>query len=268
MKKYYIVLVAAFLASGCSNVVTRHFKVFTDPPDSSIRVVSGVDLHENKYKSPADVTAEVPKDPALEAKAVLDVRKENYKPRTIAIRDIKEGETLNIKLEKMFQDLAKYRLTYRMTSPAVSEELRFMDKTIAVSFTVEEQAFKMRFENRSPLEIKILWERAEYTDVNGQLHRLMHSGIRFQDRNNPLADQRVPAHGIVEEAVIPITNVYVSAQKKGYDIRPLFRLEGDAAARLKGKSISLFIPVEVDRQIVPYSFKIEITNSVKEAGKG
>jgi len=267
MKKYYVVLFAAFLASGCSSVVTKHFKVFTDPPDSSIRVVSGVDLHEKKYISPADVTAEVPKDPALEAKAVLDVRKENYKPRTIAIRDIKEGETLNIKLENMFQG-PRYRLTYRMTSPAVSDELRFMDKTIAVSFTVEAQSFKMRFENRSPIEIKILWERAEYIDVYGQLHRLMHSGIRFQDRNNPLADQRVPAHSIVEEAVIPITNVYVATQKKGYDIRPLFRLEGDAAAGLKGKSISLFIPVEVDRQIVPYNFKIEITNSVKESGKG
>jgi hypothetical protein len=72
----------------------------------------------------------------------------------------------------------------------------------------------------------------------------------------------------VEEAVIPIDNVYMSPQKKNYDIRPLFPLESDVAAGLKGKSIILFIPVEVDRQIVPYNFKIEITNSVKEVVKG
>jgi len=267
MKKYYVVFFAAFLASGCSSVVTKHFKVFTDPPDSSIHVVSGADMHEKKYQSPADVTVDVPKDPALAAKTILEVRKENYKPRTIAVRDIKDGETLNIRLEKMSQSVAKYRLKYRMTNPVVSDDLKFTDKTITVSFAVDAQSFKMRFENRSPLEVKILWERAEYTDVNGQLHRLMHSGVRYQERNNPIADQRVPAHSIVEEAVIPISNVYVS-QKKGYDIRPLFRLEGDAAAGLKGKTIILFIPVEVDRQIVPYNFKIEITDAIKEAGKG
>ena len=68
--------------------------------------------------------------------------------------------------------------------------------------------------------------------------------------------------------MIPITNVFMSQQTKGYDVRPLFPLESDVAARLKGKSILLFIPVEIDRQIVPYNFKIEITNSVKETIKG
>jgi hypothetical protein len=264
MKKYLALAFAVFLASGCSSVVTKKFKVFTDPPDSTIRIVSGTEKHEKKYRSPALVTAEVPKDPDLEAQSILEVRKENYRPKIIPLRDIKDGETLEIKLEKESGDNAPYRLAYRMVGPAESEELQFKDKTIAVSFAVDEQSFKMRFENRSPVEVKILWERAEYTDVNGQPHRLMHSGVRYADRNNPIADQRVLSHGVIEEAVIPVSSVYLSQQKKGYEVRPLFPREGDQAAGLKGKTVILFIPVEVDRQIIPYNFKIEITEAVRQ----
>ena len=268
MKKYILVaLVAALAVSGCSSVVAKNFKVFADPPDSTIRVVSGVELKERLYRSPATITAGVPKDPALSAKAVLEVSKDNYQQKTLSLRDIKEGDTLNIKLEKILRDVVRYTLSYRLVSPVVSKELRFHDKNISVSFTVVEQGFLMHFENLSRYDLKILWDRAEYTDLSRQAKRLMHSGIRFRDRNNPLPDQVVLSRSSVQETVIPVSNVYMLPQRKGYDIRPLFPLESDVAAGLKGKSVVLFIPVEINRQIIPYNFKIQITDSVKETVK-
>jgi hypothetical protein len=269
MKKYILVALVAVLAgSGCSSVAMKNFMVIADPPDSAIRVVSGVELKEQLYRSPATITAGVPKDPELAAKAVLKVSKENFQQKTILLRDIHEGDTLKIKLEKILRDIVRYKLSYRLVSPAVSPELRFQDRNVSVSFAVAEQGFEMHFENLSPHDVKILWERAEYTDVNRQTQRLMHSGVRFPDRNNPIPDQFVLSRSSVEETVIPINNVYMLPQKKGYDIRPLFQLESDGAAGLKGKSIIIFIPVEVNRQIIPYNFKIEISDSVKEIIKG
>ncbi len=268
MRKYFMVAFAVLLASGCAGVVEKKFKVFTDPADATIRVVSGTELKELKYRAPAVITADAPTDPALADKAILEVSKENYKPKTMPLRDIRDGVTLNIKLEKIARDIAKYRLTYRLTSPVASQELQFRDKTIAVSFSVGEQSFQMRFENVTDVPVKIQWERAQYVDVTGQTQRLMHSGIRYVDRNNPIPDQTVAPHGVVEEAVIPVKNVFVSPQKNGYDIRPLLPLDADAAAGLKGKSVILFIPVEVNRQIIPYNLKIEITECIKEPVKG
>jgi hypothetical protein len=269
MKKYVLVaIVAAFVASGCSSVAAKNFKVFADPPDSTIRVVSGVKLKEQLYRSPATITAEVPQDPALAEKAVLEVNKDNYQQKSILLRDIKDGDTLNVKLERIPHDIVRYKLSYRLVSPVVSKELRFQDKQISVSFAVGEQGFEMHFENLSPYDVKILWDRAEYTDVSRKTQRLMHSGVRFPDRNNPIPDQFVLSRSAVQENVIPIKNVFLLPQRKGYDIRPLFTLESDVAAGLKGKTIILFIPVEIDRQIVPYNFKIEITDSVKETIKG
>ncbi len=267
MERYVMMALVAVLATGCSSVVTKNFKVFTNPPDAVIKVVSGTDLKEQQYHSPAAVTADVPKDPALSAKAVLEVQRENYKPKVVALKDIREGETLNLRLEKIIQNLVRYGLKYRMTAPVTSSELRFRDRVISIAFTVGDQSFNMRFDNVGDHDVKILCERAEYTDVNKQPHRIMPSTIRFSDRNNPLPDQIVPAKALVQEAVIPIGNIFLSSQKKGYDIHPLFPLDNDVATELKGKSINLFLPVEVDRAIIPYNFRIEVIDAVKETVK-
>jgi hypothetical protein len=266
MKRYAVVVLVAFALSGCSSVVQKSFKVFADPPDADIRVFSGTELTELKFRSPARVTADVPKDPALASKAVLDVRKESYKPVIMPLSAIREGQTLNIKLEKLVQNLVRYRLSYRIVEPSASDTLQFRDATVAVSFMISEQSLQMRLENLSSSEVKILWDRAEYTDVYKQTHRLMHSGVRLQDRNNPIPAQVVPLRATVQEALIPIDKVFMS-QKRTYEIQPLFSLDNDSAAGLKGKAIVLFIPVEVNRLIIPYNFKIEITDAVKETVK-
>jgi hypothetical protein len=265
MRRLFIAVFATLFAAGCSGVVVKNFKVFADPPDAVISVISGPDLTEEKYRSPATISARIPKDPALAAKAVLEVRRDDYRPRVISLSDIRFGETLNIRLEELVLNRVGYELKFRMKSPALSDNLSFRDDFVACSFIMGDRSFQMSFSNLRPGEMKILWERAEYTDVNGQPHRVMPSNVRFQDRNNILPDQIVAAHGSMQQAVIPIDSVSVSRQARGgYEIRPLFVLDSDAAAGLKGKLFNLFIPVEYDRSIIPYNFKFEIADSVKK----
>jgi hypothetical protein len=268
MKKHVLAAFVVLLTVACSSTVTKNFKVFVDPPDSVISVVSGPDLKELKYHSPASLTVEVPKYPALARKAVLEVRRDDYKPRIIALRDIAEGSTLNIKLEKVVQHQFRYRLSYRLITPTATDSLQYQDNSIAISIYIVNESCQIRLENLTSNDIKIVWERSQYIDQHMQPHRLMHSGIRFQDRNNPIPDQIVHAHVSIQEAVFPVDHVIFISQKKSYDIEPLFPLDRDEAAQLKGRAISLFIPIEVNRAIIPYNFKIEIVDAVKEPIKG
>jgi hypothetical protein len=257
MKKYLVSAFVGLLISGCApSVVTKTFTVRADPQDAVIKVVPDAGLTEQKYRSPATITVEVA------AKGMLEVKRDDYKPMSIGLRQLSDGDTITIKLEKIQHTI--YRLKYRLVAPSSSEELQYRDKTIAVSFAVGEQSFQMRLENLSSSEIKILWERAEYTDVTNRPYRLMHSGIRYADRNSPIPDQIVLSRRSVQESVIPIGNVSYLQNKKDYDVRPLFLLESEAAAGLKGKTFNLFIPIELNRQIIPYNFKIQIADSVKE----
>ncbi len=266
MKRWTAAAFAVFFASGCAGTVEKHFKVFTEPADAEIRVLSGTELKEIKYRSPATIIAKAPTDPDLAKKAVLTVQRDSYKSFTMPLISIKDGQTLSIKLEKLVQ--VRYRLMIQLVKPEASDTLQFRDKTCAFSFAVADQVFQMQFENLSPFSAKILWDRTEYTDVYGRSHRLMHSRIRYPERNNPIPDQTVPSRATVQESVIPISSVVVSQKNKGYDLKPLFTLDSEAAAGLKGHVFNLFIPVEIDRQIVPYNFRFQITETIKEsAGK-
>ncbi len=264
MKRLLIAGMAAVLVWGCSGIAPKKFTVLVEPSDSIITVVSGPELKELKFRSPAYVTALVPTDSVRAPKAVMTVRRENYKTQIVPLKDIKDGQTLNIRLDPT----ARYRLSHRLVSPAVSDTLQFRDSTISISFVLADQSFQLRLENLTSKTMKILWERSEYTDPNSQSHRLMHSGIRFQDRNNPIPDQLVPPRATVQVAVMPVNRVSFVPEKKAYEIRPIFDLHSDSAAGLKGKTINLFIPVEIDRAIIPYTFKIEITDSVRETIHG
>jgi len=267
MGRIVIAALAVVLVTGCTSTVTKNFRVFADPSDADIKVVSGTDMKERKYHSPAVVTAEVPSDPALASKAILEVQRENYQPKIIALKDIKPGETLNIRLEQIIQNLSKYSLKYKMITPAASNELRFKDGVIAIAFSVGEQSFSMHFDNLTDQDVKILWDRSEYSDVNHHAHRIMPSTILFPNRNDPIPDQIVRARRSVQEDVIPIDHVFLSPRGKEYEIHSLFPLYSDAAAGLKGKSFNLFLPVEVNRAIIPYNFKIDIIDAVKESIK-
>lgn len=267
MKNNVIAALAVFLAFGCSSTTTKNIKVFVVPPEAVISVISGPHLQELKYHAPAALTLEVPKDPALASKAVLEVRADAYKTWTISLRDIEDGQTLNIKLEKVIQHDFLYRLTCRLVSSGATDTLQYRDNNVAVSFAVADRSFQMRLENLASDSIKILWDRSQYTDVNMQSYQLMYSGVRFQDRNNPIPDQIVHPHVLIQEAVFPIRNVFFIPQKKTYDIHPLFPLDNDVAADLKGRTFNLFIPIEINRAIIPYNFKIEIIDVVKESIK-
>ncbi len=259
MRKHLLIALLLVFASGCAPGMKKSFTVITDPPDAEIRVVSGSDLDVEKYRSPAKITVRIPKDSRLFVKNVLEVSKDTYKAKKMQLRDIKEGEVLNIKLDKV----VAYRLKYRLIGPVQSDEIKFSDKIISVSFAISDQSFQMNLKNLTTYPLKIMWGSADYTDVNNGSHRLMHSGIRYQDRNNAIPPQIVPAQGSIQQTVMPISSVVYSQEKKAYENLPLFPLDSDMAALLKGRVFYLLIPVEVDRQIIPYNFKIEVTEAVK-----
>ena len=267
MRRLLIAALATVMASGCTTVAVKNFKVFADPPDAQIKVVSGADLKEMQFRSPAHVTVEMPDDPAVAAKTFVEVQKADYKTFTAPLSGISDGQTLNVKLEKIVKRTARYKLSYRMIVPVDSADLQYRDRTCAFSFTIEDQSFQMRFENLSSYDVKILWDQAEYTDVNRQARRIMHSGIRYPDRNNPIPDQIVLAGTSVQEGVIPVNSVTFSQQKRAYELQTLFPIDSDAAADLKGKAFNLFLPVEINRSIIPYNFRFEIVDAVKEQPK-
>lgn len=261
MKRSVILLFACALAAatGCATVEKR-FSVVVDPPDAEITVIPGADQPEQKFRPPARITVSIPKDPDLAAGSRMEIKREAYKTKVYGLSVIENGDTVTVKLEK----LVHYLLTYQLVAPVQSAGLNYRDREVAVAFTPGEREIGLDLENVGRRPLRILWDRAEYTDYVNRRHRLMHSNVRPQDRNNPIPPQTVQAGGSVQLAVMPVTSVVYSKEKKGYENKLLFPVDSDTALALKGRAFYLFLPVEIDRAIIPYSFKFLISDVVKE----
>jgi hypothetical protein len=64
---------------------------------------------------------------------------------------------------------------------------------------------------------------------------------------------------------MPENSIAYSGEKKGYVVKPLFVLDSDRALSLKGKTVSIFLPVAIDGAMIPdYNFRIKIEDVIKD----
>ncbi len=256
MKKFLIIACALAVAAGCG--AKKHFTVVTDPPDAEITVISGDD--EQKFAAPARVTARIPSDPELTVKSRMEVKRDKYKTKIISLASIEDGQEVRVKLEK----IVHYRFLFKLMSPQQSDDLKYRDRVLAASFSVQERQFEVAIQNFSPKPLKILWEQASYGDYVNRQHRLMHSGVKMQDRSNPIPLQMIQPGEMLKQMIFPVDLVSYSQEKKAYENKILFPVDSDLAQALKGRVFYLFLPVEMDRQIIPYNFRFQITDAIKE----
>jgi hypothetical protein len=212
-------------------------------------VVSGSDLKEQQYRSPVRIRAFLPLDRRLAGRAVVRIMRDRFKPKVMPLANIADGEMLRVNLEKEF------RLRFRMTGREKSDELRIRDKAVSLVLRIDEQRMMMSLTNRTSRVMNVLWQRASYTDVNNRIHRIMHPGIRYEDRYGSFPLQQVMPYVTLHQAVIPVDNVALDPEKKAFEILPLFR---NPLNKLGGKELKVVIPIEIESRIVPYTFRVKV----------
>ena len=258
-RRAVLLIGALFLFAGCSAGTMKKFTVTVDPPDAAIKVVAG-DGTSQTYTSPAEVAIRMlPPDAPQKTKPVVEITKSSYRPRRLPAAPIKNGEAVSVKLEKIVRTQIKARLI----APAVSDSLTFSDKIISVVLSPGDQSIGMSITNQTQDSIRILWNSAEIRDLSTRPHRVMHNGVRFQDRNAQIPAQSIASKATIQVAAIPVDSVVFSSELEMYEVKPFFPVDGDPAG-LKGKTFTIFIPVEIDRAIASYVFKLEILDVVRQ----
>lgn len=234
------------------------FTVTVEPADAVIKVLSGSGLKEQVYRSPAEVRASVSEDPRRAKQNILEVSRDGYRQITIPLGSIRTGEVLKLRLQK----IQHKQLKFRMVSPTESDNLRIRDGQVSIALTLDEKQMQMSFTNTTPLPIRVLWQRAAYTDAAGQNHRIMHPGIRYEERNRSFPYQTVMPYMTIHQPLLPVDMVTFDRRKQSCETLPLF--PADAVERFKGRIFELLIPVEIENRVVPYTFKVKVLGMVGE----
>jgi hypothetical protein len=153
---------------------------------------------------------------------------------------------------------AKYTIT--MTAPSVSESPRYEDDVLAVVFKTSEAQLDFTLKNKTGDPLKIDWNQFAFVDADGKSMKVIHGGVKLADKGASLPPTIIPPGANIDEMVAPSEYVsFVGGVAAGWRHRPIFP-DFPAAARLKGKTFSVFMPVEANGIVKNYMFTLKVSD--------
>lgn len=146
----------------------------------------------------------------------------------------------------------------------------FEDDLVKIGWFVSLKSISFAMTNKTDHTIKIIWDEAAYVDENGSTQRVMHSGVKYVDRNDPQPPSVIVRKGNLKDVIIPTNKIYyISGQYGGW--REELLLQGklggtpeEVSEKAKGnigKTIKVLLPLEIQGVLNEYLFTFKI-NSV------
>jgi hypothetical protein len=195
---------------------------------------------------------------------------------SFTIYGIKKGETKSIGygsgesfLGIRDVSISKYEINFKtgeypanyiftMTKPKVSNDLLYEDNFLKILFSISKRQIGFNLKNKTANPIKIDWNQVSYVDVLGESHKVMHSGVKYIDREKPQSPSVIPPTAKLEDIVFPTDYIYYSSGKYGgWREIPLFP-EAPKAKIYKGRTFSVFMPLEINGVVKNYLFSFNI----------
>jgi hypothetical protein len=154
-----------------------------------------------------------------------------------------------------------------------SSVMHYSDEKINASFAIGTTSIQFKIENKTGSPMKILWDEASIVK-DGTSMKIMHTGIKYTDRNMSQPPTVIPPYAAVEDMAVPTENVYYKegyygqyySSPGGWKERDLFPLldYNDAAIKQailnsKDKIFSLFLPIQTEEKTLNYNFRFIIT---------
>lgn len=143
---------------------------------------------------------------------------------------------------------------------------KYEDDFIEIVWYVSAKQFNFDLRNKSNHSMKINWDDISYVDIKGQTGRVMHSGVKYVDRNNSQPATTIPKGATLSDVLIPTENVYyISGQYGGWresNLIPSFYNSKEAlnagAENYIGKKMTIMMPISIENVPNDYTFVFNI----------
>jgi hypothetical protein len=134
-----------------------------------------------------------------------------------------------------------------------AKNLAFSDSLIDIYFIINKTQIGMAIQNKSDSAIKINWDEISFISPSNRASRVIHSGIRLMDKNDPQAPTTIPPKSNISDIIIPSENI---TYKDTWNEGRLF--DGDYLS-YNGKEFGVYLPLETRGTKKEYSFKFKIS---------
>ena len=152
---------------------------------------------------------------------------------------------------------------------------RYEDDYINIVWYVGLKQFNFTLNNKSGHRLKINGHDISFVDTEGQVGRVMHSGVKYTERNNSQPATTVPKGASISDILLPTENVYfVSGQYGGWRenyLLPCVYQTPEAfnagASSLVGKTMTIMMPIMIENVQNDYTFTFNIDKLLNTATK-
>lgn len=195
--------------------------------------------------------------------SISDLKKDQIKPigilgdgeRLYAIRNPDQISAFDLRF-RGGRYPAKY--IFVLIKPAESRDLKFSDGQLDIRFLPSKKQISFTLLNMTAGPAMVDWNSAAYVDVLGQSHKVMHSGVKFIDKEKPQVPSVIPPGASISDMVFPADYAsYTSGKYGGWMEEPLFP-DGPNAKDYKGQSFGVFMPIEVNGRVKNYHFVFKV----------
>lgn len=144
---------------------------------------------------------------------------------------------------------------------------QYEDDYIDISWFVGSSQFSFVLKNKSDYSIKIPWDDVTYINTASSVGRVMHSGVKYIDRNGSQPASVIPKGASLSDIIQPTDNVYyASGQYGGWRTSNLFNFSIDKqnlATSITphiGKTVKILLPVLIEDVRNEYVFEFRIND--------
>jgi len=169
----------------------------------------------------------------------------------------------------------RYREQKISTAEEKGYKYMFEDEMIKILWMPSSAELRFLLENKTDHSIKIIWNEAAYVSEKGKSHRVMHTGIKYINRNNPQRSSVVAGKGMITDFIYPADYanytydswVESPLQAGGWIVKPLLpnsQEGGDPQKLLNNatsyidKTMQVLLPIQLEGVTYNYVFIFKV----------
>lgn len=180
-----------------------------------------------------------------------------YKPEIEAFAGDMDGHFTAIlkKVEKPTNPAIRYGKTTSVEDKDITK-YSYVDNFIGIIIFANTNQFVFEIKNVSPNTLKIIWNEAVFVDVDGATSKIMHSGIKYSERESEQPASTIIKNAKLEDVATPTANVFYNEALKKWDTYSLYR---NAKQSERGQTLRLMLPIQVKDVVNEYIFEFELS---------
>lgn len=163
------------------------------------------------------------------------------------------------KVEKPTNSEVRYGETKEITDKDITK-FSYVDNFIDIIIVAGHSQFDFIIKNVSESTIKVVWNEAVFVDVDGSTSKIMHTGIKYSNKEGDQPASTIIKGAKLEDIAVPTKNVYYSNVLKDWNTYSLY-VSADKDAT--DQTIKLMLPIQVKDVINEYIFEFGLTHKLK-----